>query len=128
MTRTLNWTAAIAFASLSTVPALAAGPSPVGQWEISTGEARYQIVSCGEGELCAKLVWLRDDARTPQNLALLNSYVVRGAEPNGQGTWSGNVTFNGHDYRGTMTLLNHDLMSLKGCSGLLCQTVQLQRI
>ena len=128
MTRTLNWIAAIAFASVAAAPALAAGPSPVGQWQMNTGEARYQVTTCGSGNLCAKLVWLRSDARTADNLALLNTYVVRGAQPAGNSTWSGNVSFNGHVYDGTMTLLSRDVMALKGCSGMLCQTFQLTRL
>lgn len=128
MTRTLIRIAAIAFASLAAAPALAAAPSPVGQWQMSTGEARYQVTSCGTGNLCAKLVWLRSDAQTADNLALLNTYVVREAEPAGERTWSGNVTFDGRVYDGTMTLLSRNLMTLKGCSGILCQTFRLTRV
>jgi len=85
MTRTLNWIAATAFAALSITPALAAGTSPVGNWQVTSGEARYTVTSCGGGQqLCAKLVWLRSDARTDENLALLNHYVVRGAQPSGR--------------------------------------------
>src|SRR4051794_501368 len=75
MTRTLHWIAATAFAALSITPALAAGTSPVGNWQVTTGEARYTVTSCGGGQqLCAKLTWLRSDARTENNLALLNHY------------------------------------------------------
>src|SRR3569623_3798068 len=101
MKRPMNWIAALAIASLSTAPVLAASATPVGTWQVTTGEARYAVVSCGGGNLCAKLVWLRADARTADNLALLNKYVVRGAQPAGGGKWSGNVLFNGHNYDGT---------------------------
>src|SRR3569833_879420 len=68
MTRPLSWIAAAAFAILSIGPsaALAASASPVGQWQVTTGEARYAVSSCGSG-LCAKLVWLRSDAKTKEN-------------------------------------------------------------
>jgi uncharacterized protein (DUF2147 family) len=128
MTRPLNWIAAIAVASIATVPALAASASPVGRWQMSTGEARYQVTNCGSVSLCAKLVWLRSDARTADNVALLDTYVVKDAQPAGEGTWAGDVKFNGHVYDGTMTLLSHNLMTLKGCSGMLCQTFQLTRL
>ena len=129
MTRTLKWMAAALFAALSTAPtlALAAGTSPVGQWQVTTGEARYTVTSCGGG-LCAKLVWLRSDARTEDNLALLNHYVVRGAKPQGGGQWSGSLKMNGNSYAGTMTLVSKNYMTLKGCSGFLCQTYQFTRI
>ena len=128
MKRPMNWIAALAIATLSTAPALAAGASPVGTWQVTTGEARYSVTSCGGGNLCAKLVWLRSDARTADNLALLNKYVVRGAEPAGGGKWNGNVTFNGHSYDGTMQLVSKNYMTLKGCSGILCQTYEFTRI
>jgi uncharacterized protein (DUF2147 family) len=131
MTRTLKWIAAACFAALSTAPSLAlaaGGASPVGEWLVTTGEARYAVSSCGGGSLCAKLVWLRSDARTEDNLALLNRYVVRGAEPAGAGKWAGDVTFNGHSYSGTMRLVSKNFMTLRGCSGMLCQTYEFTRV
>jgi uncharacterized protein (DUF2147 family) len=127
MTNTLKWMAAFALAALSTVPAMAGGASPVGKWEVTTGEARYAVTSCGGG-LCAKLVWLRSDAKTAENLALLNHYVVRGAQPQGSGKWAGNLTLNGNTYAGTMTMVSSNYMTLKGCSGIMCQTYQFTRI
>ncbi|HVX74297.1 MAG TPA: DUF2147 domain-containing protein [Devosia sp.] len=130
MTRFLSWIAAAALAILSVGPTFAAASaSPVGQWQVTTGEARYTVTSCGGGgQLCAKLVWLRSDARSQDNLALLNKYVVRGAQPTGNGTWAGNVTFNGNSYAGTMKLVSKNFMTLKGCSGILCQTYEFTRI
>jgi uncharacterized protein (DUF2147 family) len=129
MKRPLLWIAAVlAFAAFSFSPAFAGGPTPVGTWQVTSGEARYTVTSCGGGQLCAKLVWLRSDARTADNLAALNKYVVRGAAPAGGGKWSGNVTFNGHSYDGTMELVSKNYMTLKGCSGMLCQTYEFTRI
>src|SRR4051812_40413339 len=129
MTSTFKWLAASAFAVLSLVPAVAANSSPVGSWQVTTGEARYVVTSCGSGgALCARLVWLRKDARTEENLALLNKFVVKGARPAAAGQWEGNVTFLGHSYDGTMTLVSKNFMTLKGCSGILCQTYEFSRI
>ena len=129
MTRTLHWIAATVFAALSITPVLAAGTSPVGNWQVTTGEARYTVTSCGGGQqLCAKLVWLRSDARTKDNLALMNKYVVRGAQPAGKGTWTGNLTMNGNSYAGTMQLVSKNYLTLKGCAGVLCQTYEFTRI
>ena len=127
MTRTLKWAAALAIAALSAAPALAAPASPVGQWQVTSGEARYKVTACGDG-LCAKLVWLRSDARTKDNLALLNKYVVRGAQPSGNGTWTGAVMFNGNSYAGTMQMVSRNFMTLKGCSGILCHTYEFTRV
>jgi uncharacterized protein (DUF2147 family) len=129
MTRFLNWAAALGVAALTAVPVLAAPASPVGSWEVTTGEARYKVTACGDaGELCARLIWLRDDQRTEKNLAVLNKYVVRGAERTGANVWQGNVVFDGKAYEGKMTLKSTNYMTLKGCSGILCQTYQLTRI
>ena len=129
MTRLLKWAAAFGFAALSAAPALAGPASPVGSWEVTSGEARYRVTACGDaGQLCAKLIWLRDDQRTEGNLAVLNKYVVRGAEQTDGNQWQGNVVFDGKAYDGTMTLKSTNSMTLKGCSGILCQTYQLARI
>ncbi len=129
MTRSLKWAAALGFAALIAAPALAAPATPVGSWEVTTGEARYQITACGKaGQLCAKLIWLRDDQKTEENLAVLNKYVVRGAQKVDGNSWSGNLVFDGKAYDGTMTLKSTNYMTLKGCSGILCQTYQLTRI
>ena len=128
MTRFLKWAAALALAALTVAPALAGSASPVGSWEVTTGEARYKVTACGNGQLCAKLVWLREDQRTEQNLAVLNKYVVRGAQQVDANEWAGNLVFDGKAYDGKMTLKSTNYMTLKGCSGILCQTFQLTRI
>lgn len=130
MTRTIKWIAALCLAAFSTIPAIAGGTSPVGSWQVTTGEARYEVMSCGKGGtlLCAKLVWLAPAERTEENLALLNTYVVKGAQPDGENVWSGNVTFEGHNYDGTVKMVSKNFMTLKGCSGILCQTYEFTRI
>ena len=128
MKRTGTWFGALALAALLVGPALAGGISPIGQWQVTTGEARYAVTSCGGTKLCAKLVWLRGDARTDDNLALLNHYVVTGARPQGASTWQGNLTLSGHSYDGTMTMVSKNFMTLRGCSGILCQVYEFTRL
>jgi len=113
MTRTLKWIAALCIAALSTIPALAAGASPAGSWQVTTGEARYEVMACGSGGklLCAKLVWLAPGERNPQNVAYLNTYVVKGAKRSGGNIWTGNVVFDGHSYDGTMTMVSKNFMT-----------------
>ena len=114
----------------SSAPLLASSsPSPVGSWQISSGESRYNVTVCGSGsQLCAKLVWLRADAKTADNLRYLNKFVVRGAEPIAPHKWSGSVSFSGETLRGSLTQVNANLMTLQGCKGVFCKSVQLKRI
>jgi uncharacterized protein (DUF2147 family) len=128
MTLNRSWIAALALALLATSPVIAGGLSPIGQWQVTTGEARYIVVACGDSKLCAKLVWLRSDARTSDNLALLDHYMVKGAIPTGVGKWQGDVTLSGHSYGGTLTMVSKNFMTLQGCSGFLCQTYEFTRI
>ena len=121
--------ATVGVLAVTALPAFAAPATPVGAWQVSTGEARYEITACGPaGELCARLVWLRPDERTPENLALMNKLVVQGAEREVSNVWIGNLIFEGRSYEGTMTLVSTDTMTLKGCSGLMCKTYQLVRV
>jgi uncharacterized protein (DUF2147 family) len=120
----------ILFSLLSAVPAGAADPvSPVGKWQTAGGESRYEVNYCGSGDyLCAKLTWLRSDARTPENLAYLNRLVVRGAVPTSSNKWRGTIRYDGQEIPGRMTLVGNDKMVLSGCQLIFCQTVEFQRI
>ena len=121
---------AIAMALAFAAPAGAADlASPVGKWQTASGESRYEVSYCGvEQQLCAKLTWLRSDARTPENLAYLNRLVVRGAEATSTNKWKGVIKFDGQDIPGRMTLIDNDKMVLMGCQVLFCQTVEFERI
>jgi uncharacterized protein (DUF2147 family) len=112
---------------LAVPEAMAASASPIGRWQVTTGEARYAVTGCG-GSLCAKLVWLRSDARTEENLSLLNQYLVRGATPQGDGKWSGNLVISGNSYAGTMTMVSNNFMRLDACSGFICRTYEFTRL
>ena len=110
-------------------PALAADLNPLGQWEVATGESRYRVTHCGKSgdELCAKLTWLRDDARTDENIALLNKTIVRGA-PADENKWQGTVVFEGQKFQATVTLVSNNSMRVHGCSGMFCKSFQLNRL
>ncbi len=109
--------------------ATAADNDPTGQWEVTTGESRYRISYCGDGnELCARLTWLRDDARTDENLALLDRYVVQEARPDEGNSWVGTMQYDGETYVATARLLSSDAMELKSCSGVFCRSFTLRRI
>lgn len=103
--------------------------SPIGRWEVTSGESRYQVDFCNGGaELCATLVWLREDARTAENAALLNRRIVVGAKPGGDNTWSGTLIYGGASYAGKVKLLSNNSMRVESCAGMLCQTFTLHRL
>lgn len=116
--------------TLGIAPALSADAkiSPVGTWQTSGGDARFKVSLCGDGtQLCAKLTWLRADARSDENLRYLNKYVVRGAKPVDDNKWRGTVNYNGESISGQVTLAGNQ-MSLQGCKGIFCQSMQFQRL
>jgi len=129
---TLSTKALLTALSLSTfavTPGGAAGPaSPVGKWQATTGESRYEVSMCGDNSLCARLTWLSADARTPENLAHLNTYVVKGARQTSANKWAGTVKYDGDEYDGRMVMLGKDKMVIRGCQVIFCQTVEFERI
>lgn len=128
MTRRILGFAALLLTGLLAAPSIAADFNPVGQWEVSTGESRYKISYCGGGkQLCAKLTWLREDARTDDNMALLNKTVVKGA-PADVNSWEGTLIYDGKTYDSTVTQVSANAMRLHSCSGIFCQSFELKRI
>ncbi|HEY0920838.1 DUF2147 domain-containing protein [Devosia sp.] len=119
--------AAIVAIGLVATPSFAADPT--GTWQSTTGESRYKVSYCGDGtQLCAKLTWLRDDARTAENLPYLGRYVVRGAVPAGGNQWEGSVSYNGETFAGRVTMVSANALRLKGCKGMFCQSMEFNRI
>ncbi len=119
------------FASLiAAAPVFAAiAADPTGTWQSTTGESRYKVSYCGDGtQLCAKLTWLRDDARTEENLPYLNRYVVKGATATDDNQWAGQVSYAGDTYDGNLTMTGQDSLKLSGCKGMFCKTMKFSRI
>jgi uncharacterized protein (DUF2147 family) len=118
--------AAFLLAGLAATPVLAADPT--GTWLSTSGESSYRVSYCGDGtQLCAKLTWLRDDARTQENLAYLNRYVVQGAVASSGNSWEGQLAYDGDVYAGKVTLVSDNAMKLKGCKGVFCQSMSFVR-
>ena len=119
---------ALVAAGLSVTPSLAADPT--GTWQSKTGESRYRVTYCGEDgrQLCATLTWLREDARTAENLAYLNRQVVRGAVPAGENAWDGAVSYDGDTFAGKVVMHDTNALSLKGCQGMFCKSMEFVRI
>ncbi len=128
------FTAGTAILSVATALALAPAshaqsPTPVGQWELASGESRFEIFACqGGDELCATMTWLAEDLRDSETAAYLGTRVLDGAAPAGAGTWRGTVLYEGSSYSGRLTLDAPDTISLQGCQGIFCRTMELTRI
>jgi uncharacterized protein (DUF2147 family) len=119
---------AIALTALGLATASASAADPTGIWQSTTGESTYRVTYCGNGgQLCAKLTWLREDARTKENMALLNRYVVKGAVPAGENAWEGNLAYDGDVYAGRVQMVSDNKMSLKGCQGIFCKSMNFVR-
>ncbi|UXN70106.1 DUF2147 domain-containing protein [Devosia neptuniae] len=120
--------AALALAIGLAAPAAAQDLSPVGTWQTTTGESRFVVSYCGDGtQICAKLTWLRRDARKPENVAMLNKLVVNGARPAGENQWRGTVKYDGQTVDGSVTLVDEDSMQLSGCMLIACKNVDFVR-
>jgi len=111
------------------LPTFAGDASPAGSWQTTTGETRVKVTMCGDGtQLCATLTWLRDDARTEENLAYLNKRVVNAARQTRDNAWKGTVHFNGQSATGTIKLVGEDTITLSGCKLGMCKSFQFVRI
>lgn len=130
MGRTIGRLVTITLLSMSLVsPVLAENSNPAGQWQSVGGEARYQITLCGDGtQLCAKLTWLRSDARTTENLAYLNRYIIQRADSTGNNKWAGTVVYEGKNIKGSVTLIGANTLKVNGCRLVLCQSLKFVRM
>ena len=100
--------------------------SPLGSWQASNGDSRYDVVECGPDAICAKLIWLREDVRTAENLALLDTYIAKGAKVR-DNKWQGTAIHDGGQVDATMSMAGANVIRLTGCQ-FLCQTLTLRRI
>jgi uncharacterized protein (DUF2147 family) len=116
--------------ALAAAPVFAAvAADPTGTWQSTGGESRYKVTYCGDGsQLCAKLTWLREDARTAENLPYLNHYVVQGATATADNKWAGRVSYAGDTYEGSLTMTGQNSLKLSGCKGMFCKTMKFSRI
>ncbi len=103
--------------------------SPLGSWQTTTGESRYEIISCKNGRaICAKLTWLRPDARSKENLKHLNKVIMMGARQVQQNKWRGTLSYAGEKLSGSLTLVNANKLRLNGCKLVFCKTINFRRI
>ena len=79
---------------------------------------------CDEGDALN----LREDARTEENLAYLDRLVVSGATQDDENSWRGAVTYDGETYSGKVTMRNANALTLKGCQGMFCKSMNFVRL
>ena len=112
-------------------PVLAADltPSPVGTWVSADGKTRVKVTLCGDGtQLCAKLTGLSGDAKTAENVQLLNHYVVDRADKASDSIWKGVVHFDGKTAEGNIELSSNNVIMLSGCQMGMCRTFEFRRV
>jgi uncharacterized protein (DUF2147 family) len=117
---------------ISAAPAMAKNTvkplSPVGSWEIDSGEARVKVSYCGgANRICLKLLWLREDVREPELVPYVGKEVMVGVKPAVTNKWRGEAEFAGETLRGTVTIVDKNTLTLNGCKGLFCRKFELHR-
>jgi uncharacterized protein (DUF2147 family) len=101
----------------------------VGDWQSTGGDMRVKVELCGDGtQLCATLTWLREDVRSPQNVALLNQMVVNGARWTAVNRWRGSVNYGGEMVAGSVTQVSPTHIKVTGCKGMACEALDFTRI
>jgi len=122
-----RWVLAAALMAAGLMPALA---SPVGRWEIETGDSRYNVTMCGDGsQLCAELIWLGKYSDTAKNRAYLNTLMIDRAPMVKNHQWKGDLYLYGDRASGTITQIAEDVVELKGCFlFVICRTYKMYRM
>jgi uncharacterized protein (DUF2147 family) len=108
------------FASMSAACAAA----PIGEWLVAERTARISIADCG-GALWGVVSWEADpggvDDKNPDTAKrgrpTLGMPVLLGMKANGANQWAGAIynSDNGKTYSGGLTLINPDVLRVRGC-------------
>jgi uncharacterized protein (DUF2147 family) len=110
-------------------PALATEFNPIGRWQTTTGESRYDFSYCGDGSrLCATLVWLNADAMKSPARKQLGTYAVNEAVKAGANTWRGPLTYDGMTANTTLTQTGPKQLTISGCYFIWCKSFDLVKI
>lgn len=114
------------------VPAVAAPPSPAGEWMVAKGEAIIRVVDCG-GQYWGVVAWEQTpgstDAKNPnpalRKRSTLGMPILLGMSPRAgaQASWNGEIynSEDGRTYQGRISLTAPDTLRVEGCVlGFLC--------
>lgn len=111
-----------------TGPTLAELYNPAGVWVTGTGETKFEVRLCGDGdELCGTLIWLgpggREELRPFVNQPLMDT-----ARRVGNQKWRGEVFLFGRHLNGSVEIPEANRLVVKGCDGVLCESINLYRV
>lgn len=124
--------AGLGLALAAAMPAMAQEQfNPVGVWEPSNRESRYEFTLCGDNSdrLCAELIWIQEDKKDARNTKYLNTYMFKDARQTRLNHWRGTVTLEGFNIGGTVDQTSNDRMQLKACAlFVFCEDIGLNRI
>ena len=119
---------AILLAAGLNAPAGAGDLRPDGYWVTEGQKARYHVVTCGEQELCAILLWIRPDLQNARNTKYLNTAIFEYLPRRDEGRWGGEVTLEGRTFQGVVEMVDYDEMRVTGCVFIICDTVTMSRL
>ncbi|MEX0627266.1 MAG: DUF2147 domain-containing protein [Cucumibacter sp.] len=120
--------AAVVLATGFGTPVAAGDLRPDGYWITEGQKARYYVTSCGNGQLCAVLLWIRPDLVTERNVKFLNTAIFENLPRQDETRWSGEVTLDGHTVQGLVEMVTYDEIRVTGCVFILCDTVVMSRL
>jgi uncharacterized protein (DUF2147 family) len=115
--------AAILAASVGAVPALAADPSPVGDWLVKDGYGVIRIDNCN-GKMWGILAWEKSTGVDKENpdpakktRPTLGIPILIGMAPTKPNKWEGEIynTENGKVYSGSISMAGENKLQLEGC-------------
>jgi uncharacterized protein (DUF2147 family) len=130
--------ATIAFGSLGATTALAADPSPVGDWMVKDGYGIIRIDNCS-GKMWGILAWEKVPSTDKENpdptkraRPTLGIPILMHMAPTKANRWEGEIynTENGKTYSGNISLINDNKLQLEGClfTNFLCGSQEWTRV
>lgn len=115
--------ASAAIIALSAVGALAADPSPLGDWLVKEGYAHIRIDNCA-GKLWGIVAWEKEPGfdndnpdPTKKGRPILGMPILLGMKPTKPNLWEGEIynSQNGKTYDAKITMVNDNTLKLEGC-------------
>ncbi len=114
---------------LGVMPAFAGEYDPLGRWQTTIGESRFEFSYCGDGtKLCATLVWLNADAMKSPAAKQIGSYAYTLASHIGANTWRGILAYDGRTTLATIRLTTPKTLTVSGCYFIWCRSFNLVKL
>jgi len=130
--------ASAAILGLASGPALAADPSPIGEWLVKDGYAHIRIDNCA-GKMWGIVVWEKTpglDTENPdpakKSRPTLGIPILMGLTPVKPNRWEGEIynSQNGKMYSAAISMVDETTLELEGClfTNFLCQAQKWTRV